>query len=154
MKTSTSPDELFAHLRRVVTQVALLIALACLVPGVARAEPCRTIGGCAGKVWLIHVPQRQISTGAVFQAAGLPAAGRTEILRDDVALLPPEIFAGRYVQQLTDALEKQQSEKQLLSGFGNSLQKGMKVRILSYQTFPNLGRMAGELFVIVLVLTE
>ena len=155
MKTQTFQNPLRAlRLTAAGGLVCVVLYAFLLTPRVADAESCRTIGGCVGNVWLIHVPRGQFTASVLLQTSGLPAAGRVEVLRQNAALLPPDLFSGSYLPQLTDALAKQQSGQTILSGFGNELEKGMKVKVLSYQTFPSLGRMAGELFVVVLVLSE
>jgi hypothetical protein len=121
----------------------------------ASAESCKTIGGCVGTERIIHVPQKQLDSAVVFQNPGLPQPDSVEVIQTDVALLRASTFSGPYLDELRGVLAKgDETDAELLAEFGNALDAGNKVLVLSYRTFPSLGPMAGELFAVVYVMSE
>jgi hypothetical protein len=77
------------------------------------------------------------------------------VLAADVALLPSRLFVdSRYKVEFEQALKAAGSTGAVLSGWGDSLRRGSRVRILSYATFPQLGDSSEDLFALVYVLSE
>jgi hypothetical protein len=72
-----------------------------------------------------------------------------------VSLLDDATMSSKqYRAQLVRDLKRAASANRSLEGWGMTLQHGSRVTILSYKAFPQLGEMAGEKFVKVLVRSD
>jgi len=120
----------------------------------AHAERCEDVGGCLGNVFLMHVPREQIKSPSIFPKSGLPDVSTTVTLAADASLLDAFVFSTPpYPEQLKKDLALAAERGKALTGWGSILQKGSKVKILSYQV-PQIPAARTELFALVLVLTD
>src|SRR5439155_23226668 len=118
----------------------------------AFAEPCQMVGGCVGNIWYMHVPKEQLKAESIFRKPSLPNVNAIETISKDVSLLMSDTFVRPpYPERLQKDLALAVKRGEALTGWGWGLRAGSKIRILSYQTFPQLGDMSSELFALVLV---
>lgn len=138
-----------SHLRRFLILFAFALASTAV-----HAERCGEVDICTGKVMYIHVPARQLQASVVFPQAGLPKIGVTVKLQDWVSLIEERTFSDKFwLPRLIEELATVTRESRTLE-WNMLLRKGAEVEVLSHNRFPQLGKMAGEQFVKVLVLTE
>jgi hypothetical protein len=125
-----------------------LVAMFCLAMSLAvHAERCEMIGGCVGEIWYVHVPSEQRTKALIFSTSGVPKVGASTSLLTPVSLLNDFVMSSeRYRAELVSALSRAASAGRSLEGWGMTLQPGSRVTILGYQTFPQLGEMAGAKF--------
>ncbi|WP_153146715.1 hypothetical protein [Dechloromonas sp. H13] len=148
------PQIKYDHLRSGVNKYLLLVWLV-LLTSTAVAESCQMVGGCVGNVWYIHVPKVQFEHQEIFNTQGLPKVNEVVALSKAVSLLDSHTFTYQaYQEELRQDLKHAIEKGVVLGGWGSILHSGSKVRVLSYQTFPVLGDMGNELFVLVLVVSE
>ena len=155
----TAPDRgRWAVRVKILAQAAnvLLFGVLMVVINPAKADSCRLVGGCVGTEQLIHVPKTQLRSAIIFQTPGLPPPETVTVLQSDVALLKEKMFfVGPYADDLREILSKAEDvDATLLAGYGNALDAGNKVLILSYKTITSSGSEHEELFAVVYVMTE
>jgi hypothetical protein len=132
-----------------------LMALTCLalmLPA-ARADRCEKVG-CVGAVYYLHVPRGQLKAPLVFQFSGLPNVNDTVALADAGSLLPSISFDTQWLADLRRDLALAVLHGASLPGWGFTLRTGARVKILSYQKFPQLEAQSDELFALVLVISD
>jgi hypothetical protein len=113
------------------------------------------VGGCAGNIWYMHVPNAQFRAQTIFRTRGIPPVNAQVALRHEASLLSGAVFAvPPYPQELKRDLQIAAKKGDALAGWGSVLRAGSHVRILSYRTFPELEAAGDELFALVLVLSE
>jgi hypothetical protein len=138
---------------RALTGLPVLGLLLLLAGAPALGADCMA-PACVGHLYFVHVPRSQFREPAIFQNGGLPGVNDVVALADAASLLPPSSFEAPWDTDLQKDLAAAVPRGRSLSGWGVTLRAGARVKILSYQQFPQLGEQNDELFALVLVLSD
>jgi len=134
-------------------RLRLVLLCLALLAQPALADRCDKVG-CVGAVYYLHVPRGQLKAPVIFQFSGLPNVNDSVALADAGSLLPSISFDTQWLGDLRRDLGIAVLRGVSLQGWGISLRTGARVKVLSYQKFPQLEAHSDELFALVLVLSE
>jgi hypothetical protein len=98
----------------------------------------------------MHLPRSQWKDATLFVKPGLPNVNAVVVLKQNGFVFPPDSVSD---QRFPGDLAKAVKENRKLE-WGMELGAGAKIRILTYQTFPQFKQHSDELFILVLIVTD